>query len=222
MSAGISSLKQTLARVRQATAQPANPERCELCGVGLAKDHRHLVEVATQKLVCACEACGVLFSGQAATRYRRVPLRILRLDDFQLTDAQWDSLLIPINLAFFYQSTPQDRPVAIYPSPGGAMESLLDLASWSELIVVNPVLKAMEPDVEALLVNRISQNSPRAEVEATTGPRYFLVPIDVCYQLVGLIRKNWRGLSGGREVWREIERFFDELAGKSQASRSAG
>ena len=55
----------------------------------------------------------------------------------------------------------------------------------------------MEPDVEALLINRVG---PARE--------YFLAPIDECYRLVGLIRLHWRGLSGGTEVWKEIQGFF--------------
>jgi hypothetical protein len=217
MSAGFSSLKQTLGRVRQAATKKREPlERCELCGLELAPQHRHLVEIATQRLVCACDACGVLFSGQAATKYRRVPQRILLLNDFQLSDAQWDSLLIPINMAFFFQSTPRERPVAIYPSPAGPMESLLDLSSWSELVAANPVLQTMEPDVEALLVNRISRNLAQGASKASDEALHCLVPIDECYKLVGLIRAHWRGLSGGQEVWLEIERFFTELRDKSK------
>jgi hypothetical protein len=216
MSAGFSSLKQTLGRVRQAATTRQPVERCELCGLELALQHRHLVEIATQRLVCACEACGVLFSGQAAMTFRRVPQRILLLNDFQLSDAQWDSLLIPINMAFFFQSTPRERPVAIYPSPAGPMESLLDLSSWSELVDANPVLRTMEPDVEALLVNRIGRNLAQGASNAGGEPLHCLVPIDECYKLVGLIRAHWRGLSGGQEVWREIERFFTDLREKSK------
>jgi hypothetical protein len=40
--------------------------------------------------------------------------------------------------------------------------------------------------------------------------------MDECYGLVGLIRTRWRGLSGGREVWEEIERFFEELRRRSK------
>jgi hypothetical protein len=219
MSAGFSSLKQTLGRFREASKPREPVERCELCGLSLATEHRHLVELASQRLICSCEACGLLFSGQA-TKYRRVPLRFLLLQDFALSDAQWDSLLIPINMAFFFHNTPRSRAVAIYPSPAGPMESLLDLLSWSELVAANPALRTMEPDVEALLVDRISRNTPQAgghERTGAEGPRYFLVPIDACYKLVGLIRAHWRGLSGGQEVWREIEKFFTELQSKSQA-----
>ncbi len=61
-------------------------------------------------------------------------------------------------------------------------------------------MKGFEPDVEGLLVNRIS-----------TPPQYYRAPIDQCFRLVGIIRTQWRGLSGGTDVWREIDRFFEEL-----------
>ena len=40
---------------------------------------------------------------------------------------------------------------------------------------------------------------------------HWLVPIDDCYELVGLIRSSWRGFGGGEEVWTQIERFFGDL-----------
>ena len=108
--------------------------------------------------------------------------------------------MIPISLAFFSYSTPADRVVALYPGPAGAAESSLRLDSWEEIAEANPELERMQPDVEALLVNRVGATR-----------EYFLVPIDECYRLVGLIRMHWRGLSGGALVWGEIERFFDDL-----------
>ncbi len=102
-------------------------------------------------------------------------------------------------------STPAGRVVAFYPSPMGPTESLLKLSAWEKLERCNAVLKGMERDVEALLVNRVR------------GAReHFLVPMDECYSLVGLIRMNWRGLSGGQEVWEEIGRFFEELRERSK------
>ena len=123
-----------------------------------------------------------------------------------MSDAQWESLRIPVDMAFFFYSTPAERVVAFYPSPMGPTESLLKLSAWEELEESNPLLAGMEQDVEALLVNRVR------------GAReHFLVPIDVCYGLVGLIRMQWRGLSGGREVWEEIERFFEALRERSKS-----
>jgi hypothetical protein len=49
---------------------------------------------------------------------------------------------------------------------------------------------------------------------------YYLVPVDECYRLVGLIRARWKGLSGGTEVWEEIARFFDGL--RQRATTAVG
>lgn len=179
-------------------------ERCDLCGADLTQEHTHLFEPPTRQLFCSCEACAILFSGQTETKYRRVPRRARYLADFRLTDAQWDSLLIPIGMAFFFHSSPAGKIVALYPSPAGATESLLDLSAWAEVVEENTVLRELEPDVEALLVNRV-----RGAAD------YYIAPIDECYKLVGLIRAGWRGLSGGAEVWQGIEGFFAELRAKS-------
>jgi hypothetical protein len=48
------------------------------------------------------------------------------------------------------------------------------------------------------------------------------VPIDVCYALVGLVRRDWVGLGGGKEVWRAIEAFFADLAGRSRPVSRGG
>src|SRR5262249_44703709 len=160
-------------------------------------------------MICVCDACALLFSGREG-KYRRVPHRISYLPNFRLTDAQWDSLLIPINMAFFYCSSTAERVVALYPSPAGATESLLMFESWEEIMRDNPILKNMEADVEALLVNRVNS------LRGTNAAEYYIAPIDECYKLVGLIRARWRGLSGGAEVWEEISRFFSGL--KERAS----
>ena len=94
--------------------------------------------------------------------------------------------------------------MALYPSPAGATESLLPLEAWQQIVENNPILKQMQPDVEALLVNRTHETRD-----------YYYVSIDECYKLVGLIRSHWRGLSGGTEVWKEIGRFFARLKERS-------
>jgi len=179
-------------------------ERCDLCSVELATDHPHLVEPATRRLVCACQACAILFSGAADTKYRRVPTRVQHLPNFQLSEAQWDGLMIPINMAFFFQSSVTEKVIVLYPSPAGATESLLDFESWQEIVESNPALQRMEPDTEALLINRVGKASD-----------HFIVPIDECYLRVGLIRMKWKGLSGGTEVWEAINAFFAEMKERS-------
>ncbi|HMA33329.1 MAG TPA: DUF5947 family protein [Chloroflexia bacterium] len=178
--------------------QPA--ERCDLCAVPLAPEHQHLLDPQTRQLLCACDPCALLFSSQEGTRYRRVSRRRQALADFRLTDGQWDALLIPVGMAFFFTNSAEARVMALYPSPAGPTESLLPLEAWTEIVAENPVLAEMLPDVEALLVNRVRGHQD-----------YYLVPIDECYRLVGLIRVGWRGLSGGADVWREIDGFFAQL-----------
>jgi Family of unknown function (DUF5947) len=188
-------------------AAEAAQEHCDLCSEPIPPEHRHLLEVSTREMMCACRPCSILFDSEAASegRYRLIPDRHLFLEDFEMSDVQWESLRVPVDMAFFFHSTPAEKVVAFYPSPMGPTESLLKLSAWEELETHNPVLKGMKRDVEALLVNRV-----RATRE------HFLVPIDECYRLVGFIRMRWRGLSGGREVWEEIEQFFEDLRKRSK------
>ncbi len=178
-------------------------ERCDLCGLEVGPGHDHLIDPAERRLACACGACAVLFAGQAGTKYKRVSRDVHALDDLTISDAQWEALRLPIDLAFFYDSTPQQRVVACYPSPAGATESLLELETWEEIRREHPALAGLQPDVEALLVNRVRRGTAPAGC--------FLVPIDQCFRLVGIIRMQWKGFTGGTAVWEEIDRFFAEL-----------
>jgi hypothetical protein len=176
--------------------------------MGLPPGHRHLLEVSTHKIICSCDPCALRFEGVLDGRFKLIPRDARSLPDFQLSDAQWNDLALPIDLAFLFRSTPGRRMMALYPSPAGATESLLSLSAWDSLVVENPVLTQMEADVEALLVNR-----------AGGRKLYYLAPIDVCFELVGLMRTHWRGLSGGEEVWREIDQFFQRLGDRSRPAR---
>jgi hypothetical protein len=208
-----------LARPRSASNKLLLGEgRCELCGGPLPDEHRHVADIRAQSLLCACRACVVLLGreGAGGGHFKLVPERRRLLDGFELSDEQWAALQLPVDLAFFFRSTmgleataaeppspgrkAGGRVVALYPSPAGATESQLTLEAWEELERANPILAELEPDVEALLVNR------------TAGAReHFLVPIDDCYQLVALIRTHWKGLAGGPDVQRELASFFDRL-----------
>jgi hypothetical protein len=194
--------------LRQFARRERPLERCELCSVNLRPDHPHLIELARRKLLCACDACALLFTGPAS-KYKRVPRQIRALPGFHMTDAEWNGLMVPINMAFFFRSSLENRVIAMYPSPAGATESLLALESWNDIAARNPALGAMEPDVEALLVNRLGYS------RGYSAPEYYLLPIDECYRLVGLIRAHWKGLSGGTEVWRQLGEFFSSLKERS-------
>ncbi|MCP9491713.1 MAG: DUF5947 family protein [Solirubrobacteraceae bacterium MAG38_C4-C5] len=200
-----------LARANSApTAEPegdpadsvAEVEVCDLCGAPVPPLHRHLVDLQTRRMMCACQACKILFDSDAAGggHLRLVPDRRRELTEFVLDDAGWAALQIPVDMAFFFFNTPAQRVIALYPSPAGPTESQLRLEAWAELEVANPVLDELTPDVEALLINRAGDKR-----------EHWLVPIDDCYQLTGLIRTHWSGLSGGDEVQQQIDGFFDQL-----------
>jgi Family of unknown function (DUF5947) len=195
-------------RLRDLVQRPAEvpqesvEEQCDLCGELIPPKHRHLIDVQDRRLLCACRPCSILFDhrGAGGGHFRLLPDRSRYVEGFELDDLLWQSFRIPVDLAFFFHSSAAGRVVAFYPAPIGATESLLELDAWEELVRTNPVLEQLEPDVEALLVNR------------THGAReQWLVPIDRCYELVGVIRTRWKGFGGGPDVWAEIDRFFEAL-----------
>ncbi|MEP7145563.1 MAG: DUF5947 family protein [bacterium] len=178
------------------------PEKCDFCGKIIPPDHRHLVDLTSLKFMCACELCSVV---QAVVGvYKPLPQRFLRLNDFQLSDELWSDFMIPVNMAFFVFSSLRKGTVAYYPAPTGATESKLKLEAWEKLEQLNPVLKSLVPDLEGLLINRID-----------SSPLYYIVPIDSCYKLIGMIRNSWQGLFGGSGTKVTTRKFFDELSERS-------
>lgn len=196
---------------KERSAESGPDEQCELCGLPIAAEHRHLLDLESRSPLCACRACSTLFDRASAGggRYRLMGERRLRLEDFELPDEVWERLRIPVDMAFFFRDSGAGRLVAFYPSPMGATESRLELGAWEELEQRNPILAELEPDVEALLVNH-----------ARGARGHWIVPIDDCYRLVAVIRTRWRGFSGGKEVWLEIDRFFAELERRARAHRN--
>jgi Family of unknown function (DUF5947) len=176
-----------------------------LCGVTIPDDHRHLLHLAERRIVCACEACWAMRSGEGD--YRPTGNRTLWLPDLELPDDVWAGFQIPIGLAFFMESTVTGCVVAMYPSPAGATESELHFESWSRMCELNPVLRGMEPDIEGLIVNRLAE--PAMHVVA---------PIDKCYELTGTIKANWEGISGGGGVERAVAGFFETLRAEAVAA----
>jgi hypothetical protein len=182
-------------------------ERCGFCSEPIPEEHRHIVEVEKRNLLCVCRACYLLFThpGAARGKYRAVPDRYMRLPDTPLTEAQWDRLQIPVGMAFLFHNSALKRTLAFYPSPAGAAESSLPLEVWDEIVRANAPLRSLAPDVEAVLLRR-----------AAVRPEYYIVPIDACYELVGLMRRHWRGFDGGEEARQAIEAFFGRLRDRSE------
>ena len=185
---------------RFAQRPPVDPEeRCELCARPIPDEHSHVVNVDSRAILCACRPCYLLFTHASAGKHRAIPERYVHVPDLVGGRAWWESAGIPVRMAFVFTNSELGTPVAFYPSPAGATESLLALDSWNQLLADNPTVD-LAADVEALLLN--------VDGEAFEG---FLVPIDACYRLVGVVRMHWKGFDGGTEAWREIDAFFEDL-----------
>lgn len=188
--------------------QPADTtERCELCAEPLGGRHGHIVDTETRALQCACRACYLLFTqaGAASGRRRAVPERYLSDAGTELADADWDALDIPVATAFFFQNSALERTVALYPSPAGATECLLNLEAWQQLAASQRLIGELEPDIEAILV------TTREDERGARHRELYLVPIDTCYELVGRLRLTWQGFDGGAEAHAALDDALGEI-----------
>lgn len=175
-----------------------------MCGEPIAEQHSHVADVRNRSLMCTCRPCYLLFTREdAELAYRSVPDRYLSFRDFAISSGQWEDLSIPVNIAFFFSHSSLGRVVAIYPSPAGATESELSLETWTEVVAANPALATLKDDVEAVLLRK-------------QGDTFscFLVPVDSCYELIGHLRRLWRGFDGGQDVHRRLDEFFADIAAR--------
>ncbi|MEU3836968.1 DUF5947 family protein [Streptomyces microflavus] len=193
----------------QFTRRPPPPgERCELCGEPLPDEHRHLVDTTRRSLKCYCPPCHLLFTrpGAGQGRFRAVPDRYLTDPGFTLDGDGWKRFQIPVGLAFLFRNSALDRFAAFYPSPAGATESELDPAAWDAVIGSTRLAGLLQDDVEALLLH----------AEGGKPATCTLVPIGVCYELVGRMRLHWKGFDGGAEARADIEQFFERVSARAR------
>jgi hypothetical protein len=121
-------------------------------------------------------------------------------------------LQIPVSVAFFFVNSSLDRVAAFYPSPAGATESLLPLDTWDDVVAAHPDQATLLPDVEAFLVRSERPGGGMAEC--------YLVPIDACYEMVGQLRRLWRGFDGGQEAHDALDAFFDRIRARAELVRT--
>lgn len=198
---------------RFTTPRPPREERCELCGARLADgSHRHLADLDKRSLVCACRPCAGLLDhpAEARGRFRAVPDRFLTDPAHRVDDTVWESLRIPVSVAFLFRNSALDRAVALYPSPAGATESELEDHAWQSVLDATRLADGIEPDVEALLLRR---HEGRTEC--------FLVPIDVCYELVGRMRLHWQGFDGGARARSDLDAVFARVRRSAREARGS-
>jgi Family of unknown function (DUF5947) len=184
--------------IRRAAQRSAKAECCGLCAGVVGAQHRHVLDEQDGSLLCACTPCSLLFERDAAGggRYQLVPTRRTRLAQVPI-----ERLDVPVGLAFFVQQR-DGRVMAHYPSPLGTTEAELTAAAWRTVVAGSSALGELRPLVEGLMT--------------WTGYRsghdqQWIVPLDDCYRLVAVIRRSWKGMSGGSAVWQEVARFFADL-----------
>jgi Family of unknown function (DUF5947) len=183
---------------------PAAQEHCEYCAAPIPAEHGHVADLERSSLLCSCRPCYLLFTRDSG-RYRAVPDRYLADPARPMSAAEWDALEIPVGLAFFLRSSASGEVTGFYPSPAGATQCRLDLAAWDTLAAAHPLLQAMVPDVEAILICRDGD-----------GVEHFLVPVDACYELAGRMRLHWRGFDGGAEARDAIAGFLGRVRARAR------
>jgi hypothetical protein len=207
---GLAALRRLTVPAPERAQRPAPRQTCEMCGVPLGQEHGHVADTRDHRLMCTCRPCSLLFdsSGAGGHRYRGLGSRIVSVPGLRLDEVTWDGLQIPVDLAFFLRQ--DGRFLAFYPGPSGATESELDLEEWDRVLADNPALAAVRDETEAVLLRHRDQ-----------WVGCHVVPVDVCYALVGLVRTHWEGLAGGPEVWRRIDDFFAELDARAEPPAGA-
>lgn len=176
-------------------AEHDEPEAaCELCAAGVHAGHRHLLQLEQRRIVCVCESC--FERGARDAEFRQTNARVEWLEDFRLPEHVWTALGPPAGLALFLRSSSAGRVVALNPRASGAAESELPAADWARLASDNPALERLEPDAEALIVDRLGRT-----------PRHLIAPIDACQRLVGLVQSRTRA-QAGEDLGPALDDFF--------------
>ncbi|OLZ11328.1 DUF5947 family protein [Sulfobacillus thermosulfidooxidans] len=173
---------------------------CEVCNRLIPQTgHRHLLRLQTGQVVCACQHCALLFDAPGQSQYQSIPTRIISLGRAMLDMEFWDRISSPVHLVGIVKRRGGQAEI-FYPSPAGAVSGG-PISREFLTLPLQEALDTMSDEVEVLLFADLSG--------MTEG---FLIPLDRFYELIGLLRLNWQGLSGGNDVSRRIRQFFDQLA----------
>jgi hypothetical protein len=194
-----------------ARASERDEETCDLCSTPVPPGHRHLFDIETRALRCACQACSLLFATPAAGRtLRAVPDRLLVDRAFGLTAGEWAALGVPVGLAFVVHHARSGEHAICFPGPAGVIEAEPPAGFATALAAATPLAALLAADVEALLVYG---------ARGATTLACFLMPIDRAYALGGRLRQTWRGIDGGDDARRELASFLADLDARARRSR---
>ena len=135
-----------VARAPRAGEPAAEPqERCELCGEPIAAEHRHLARPRRRASCCARAARARCCSTGRRGR-RALPARPATAGcgstASSSTTRPGSELRIPVDMAFFFHSTPAERVRRLLPEPDGRRPSRCSSSRRGrELEAANPVLR---------------------------------------------------------------------------------
>ena len=136
-------------------APRAEAGRCELCPLSLPDDHKHLLDLEERRIVCVCADLLVDALGRRALPADRLAHAVARRRSSSRTSCGRSSRSRSAWRSSCARAT-SGKVVGLYPSPAGATECELDLEAWDRLVAANPVLEDLDPDAEALIVNRMA------------------------------------------------------------------
>lgn len=120
--------------------------------------------------------------------------------------ALWRDLGVPAALAYVTFDPAQRRWIATHPGPAGARQVPLPADAWGEVALAVPLVAALEPGRDALLVYaghpRTVDGGRPADLDA------LVAPVDICRRLIDSLSVLWRGRHGGYQLWRAVDRFM--------------
>ena len=142
--------------------------------------------------------------------------RLLVDPDLPMPALLWQELGVPAALAYVTCDGRRRHWFAVCPGPDGATLHPLPGDAWGEVALAVPLIAALDPDREALLVCG-GQHQVGSDGSGDLG--VVLAPLAICHRLVDGLSPFWRGLDGGNQAWRAIDGFIAEL--QTRAIRAA-
>ena len=166
---------QAFATLRRFVRSRAAVERCELCGLELAPEHRHLLEMAKRKITCACDPCALRFTDVVDGRFKLIPRDARVLPDFRIDRRAMGGSRAADQSRLSLSRFGRGKNHGALSGAGGS-DGIAPAARGLANAGASRIRRwrGWQPDVEALLVNRVGE-----------AREYFIAPIDACFELVG-------------------------------------
>ena len=146
---------------------------CRFCSSALDSPPNPLFEVATQRVLFACNPCASRFEKRSGGPFKLIPRSTRQIEDFRMPEVPWQTYDLPGNVTFVFYCTAAAKLLSVCKVAAGTVDLTVPREVWKAIIEANPVLEEMRPDVEGLLI-----------IHTGDSREYFIAPIDVCYNLI--------------------------------------